>query len=810
MLKHYIKIAFRNLVQQKVLTGINIFGLSIGIACFSLFLLYAVHEFSYDRFHQHADRIYRIVEWWEGPGREPGGSGSVCTPVGTAMKKDFPDVEYAVRMKRNNCLARVNDNVFHTSITFADKDFFNLFSFPLLYGNTQTALQVPRQIVLTKEKAVQLFGTTNVVGKTLELKTDTAFEPFTISGVAENIPANSSIQFNILCSFEHIASTPMVQESNNAWHMTIGLEAYVQLKPGSRLAKDPNRLASFRLKYIPDERPNAENRKSKKDKQDDVQASFRLQSVLDIHMNPQVEGGTNPRNSWILITIAAAVLIIACINFTTLAIGRSAGRAKEIGVRKVMGSQRKQLIGQFLAESFLLSVLSSVTGLILASALLPLFNQLADRQLSFSFSRFPELIWLFTGLTILVGLLAGSYPALVLSAFKPIDVLKSKIRVGGSNLFTRSLVTLQFVLSIGLIISTIIILQQIAFIRSKNIGFNKENIVMINSQGIDSKKIYPLYKQAIESTTGILSVTASEMGLGANEGQMGRGYRNYRGERSGVVEYPGDYNFLNTMGMQLIAGRNFNPALASDSVNAIIVNEALVQDVLGTTITEALGRQLVAVKGTGNPKTIIGVSRNFNFEDLTHTVRPQLFYRPAVMNPSRIFVLLQAGDPASKLALLNNTWKKLVPDAPFEYSFVDEKFDNFYKGEERWSAILGWAGGISIFLACLGLFGLAALAAINRTKEIGIRKVMGATVNQIAGLLSKDFIKLIAVALVIAAPLAWYVMNDWLQAYAWRIEITWWVFAMTGLFALLVAVTTISLQAVKAALANPVKSLRTE
>jgi putative ABC transport system permease protein len=291
---------------------------------------------------------------------------------------------------------------------------------------------------------------------------------------------------------------------------------------------------------------------------------------------------------------------------------------------------------------------------------------------------------------------------------------------------------------------------------------------------------------------------------------MGRGYRNYRGEKSGVIEYPGDYNFLNTMGMQLIAGRNFNPALASDSMNAVIVNEALVQDVLGIPIAEAPGKQLVAMKGTNPPKIIIGVSRNFNFEDLTHTVRPQIFYRPAVMAPSRIYVRLQPGDPATKLALLGNTWKKLAPDAPFKYSFVDEKFDAFYKEEERWSAIAGWAGGISIFLACLGLFGLAALTAVNRTKEIGIRKVMGATVSQVVSLLSKDFIKLIAVALIIASPLAWYCMHNWLQAYAWRIDITAWVFVSTGLFAILVAVTTISLQAVKAALANPVKSLRTE
>jgi len=300
------------------------------------------------------------------------------------------------------------------------------------------------------------------------------------------------------------------------------------------------------------------------------------------------------------------------------------------------------------------------------------------------------------------------------------------------------------------------------------------------------------------------------MGLGAGEGQMGAGFRDYKGDLQGVIQYPGDYNYLNTMGMQLIAGRNFNPAMSSDTVDAVIVNEALVQNILGTTPEKAIGAQLLNAKGNQRTKTIIGVTRNFNFEDLTKKVRPQLFYRPSALQASRIFVRLQAGDPGSKLALLNNIWKKLVPDAPFEYSFVDEKFDNFYKNETRWSSIASWAGGISIFLACLGLFGLAALAALNRTKEIGIRKVLGATVTQVVGLLSKDFVKLITVALIIATPLAWYIMYNWLQAYAWRINITWQVFALTGGFAMLVAVTTVSVQAIKAAMANPVKALRNE
>lgn len=810
MLRHYIKIAFRNLAQQKVLTGINILGLSIGIACFSLFLLYAVHEFSYDRFHANADRIHRVIEWWEGEGREPGGSGSIPTPLTPALKKDFPDVEYAVRTTGRRGLARVNENVFNTSVTFADGDFFKIFSFPLIHGDARTALNDPRHIVVTKEKALMLFGATDVVGKTVQLKIDSVYEPFTISGVAEDIPVNSSVKFQMLGNFAYLANTPDMQESNNNWYMTIGIDGYVLLKEGSHLASEHNKLAVFRKKYYPEGKKDKKGKGKDKKKEPEVHASVRLQPLRDIHMNPQVEGGSNPKNIWILITIAAAVLLIACINFTTLAIGRSAGRAKEIGVRKVMGSQRKQLVSQFLAESFLLSVLSAVIGLLLAWLLLPLFNQLADRQLSFSFSRFPELIWLLAALTLLVGLLAGSYPALVLSSFKPVEVLKRKIRVGGSNLFTRSLVTLQFVLSIGLIISTIIILQQVSYMRSKNIGFNKENIVMINTQSIDSRRIYPLYKQIVQTKTGILDVTAGEMGLGAGEGQMGRGYLTYKGEKTGVIEYPGDYNFLKALDVQLVAGRNFDPTLASDTMNAVIVNEELVHTVLGITTAEALGKELKTARGNNPPKVIIGVSRNFNFEDLTHKVRPQLFSRPANLEPSRFFVRLEAGDPASKLVTLESTWKKLVTDAPFEYSFVDEKFDNFYKSEERWSSIAGWAGGISIFLACLGLFGLAALAAINRTKEIGIRKVMGATVPQVVGLLSKDFLKLIAVALLIASPLAWYFMNNWLQSYAWRVNIAWYVFGLTGIFAMVVALTTISIQAVKAAMTNPVNSLRNE
>lgn len=814
MFKNYLIVAFRNLARQKVLALINIMGLCIGLASFSLFILYAVNEFSFDRFHANAHNIYRMYEWYEGfPGREPGGEASGYTPLGPALKQDFPDVENFVRVQRGweDKFVRVKNNVFRTKLSFADPQIFSIFSFKLLSGD-KAALSNPRNVVLTKEKALQLFGKTNVAGQRIDIKTEDKFEPFTVGAVTEDIPTNSSIQFSILGSYDYLLTIPYARESITNWHMTIGSETYITLRHKSNLINEPKRLAAFRKKYYADE--EAQLRK------DGVwngkgffPVSFRLQPLTNIHTNPKIGGmaaTTDPKNIWILISIAAGVLLIACINFTTLAIGRSAGRAKEVGVRKVMGSARIQLVFQFLIESVMLSIFSGVLAFALANVLLPYFNQLAGTKLSFSFSHFPELSWLLISLTLLTGLLAGTYPALVLAGFEPVEVLKSKIRLGGSNLFTRSLVTVQFVLSIGLIVSTIIIVQQLKFMRSKNLGFNKENVVVIDAEGTDAAKIYPLFRQALQARSGIIGVTGSEIGMGEGNGHMGAGF-DYKGETKGVIMYPVDADYLKVMGMQLIAGRNFSARIASDSINSIIVNEALLKD-FDLTLSNALGQQLMQKRfeGKNSPRTIIGVVKNFNFSALNENIRPQMFLQPSTLNARKFLVRIKPGDPSKALSALNKVWKSIVPDLPFQYSFLDEDFDRFYKSEERLSNIVGSAGGISIFLACLGLFGLAALAAANRTKEIGIRKVLGAPVSAIVGLLSKIFLKLIIAAIVIATPLAWYFMNKWLQDFAYRIDIKWWVFPLVGIVAILIALITISFQAIKAAIANPVKSLRTE
>jgi putative ABC transport system permease protein len=508
-----------------------------------------------------------------------------------------------------------------------------------------------------------------------------------------------------------------------------------------------------------------------------------------------------------LLSIAAGVLLIACINFTTLAIGRSARRAKEVGVRKVIGSERKHLIIQFLAEAILLSVLSLLVGLLLVKILLPYFNKLSGRELHFSFSLYPEMSWMLAGLTLLVGLLAGSYPALILSGFRPIEVLKSKIRVSGANIFTKSLVTVQFALSIGLIICTMIILQQTKYMRDKNPGFNKENIVVVDASDTKTKEIYPLFKQALVARTDIAGIASAELGLGEGTGWSRSGFE-YNGAHKDVFEYFIDPEYIPLMGMKIIAGRNFDPKFTEDTVTSVIVNEAMVRD-MGWTIENAVGQQIKGYMETKTP-VVIGVVKNFNYRPFKEEVKPQMFHQFADYAPYKFFVKLKPGNPAPALGAMQKAWSSVVVDLPFKYSFLDENLDNFYKAERKWSSIIGWAGAISVFLACLGLFGLAALAAINRTKEIGIRKVLGASLAGIVTLLSKDFIKLIVVALIIAAPLAWYFMNKWLQDFAYRISIGWWVFIVAGSLAIIIAFVTIGFQAVRAGVANPVKSLRSE
>lgn len=804
MFKNYFRTAWRNLLRQKTLAFINIFGLSVGIAFFILLVLFSVNELSFDRFHKNAENIYCVYDYAKGLDGTEQYTSITAMPLGPTMKKDMPDVVNYVRLKqmRDESVIRIDTEVRNVKISFADPQFFSVFTFPLKYGNTSTALKDLNGLVITSAKAKELFGTDNVIGKTVQLKVPKDFQPFIITGVAEDMPANSSIYFDVMGSFAFLESTRFGEMFNN-WYTT-SFRTFIQLRAGSSLPNDVNRLAAFHHTYNNDDETITKNTKSL--------VTYGLLPIRSMHTETRINDITDTETIetntiWIVLFIAAAILLIACINFTTLAIGRSAGRGKEVGVRKVIGAGRSQLILQFLSEAFLLSILSTIIGLLLASLLLPFFDQLSGRDLQFSFSLYPEMSWLILGVLVVVAIVSGSYPALLLSKFKPIEVIKNKIRLAGSNLFTRSLVTLQFTLSAGLIVSTIVIVQQTKYMTSKNPGFNKENIIIVDAEQADGNKIYPLFKQVLSSDANVAGIASAETGLGEGAEFQGHGFI-YNGTHKTIYESSVDADYINVLEMQLVTGRNFNAAITNDTVTSVIINEAMMND-FGWTLNDVIGQQIKGYTNTEAP-VVIGVVKNFNFQSLVEKIQPQLFKQFTGGRAKKFLVRIKPGDPSHVIDVMQKTWNDLVPDAPFKYSFLDDDLDNFYRSEKRWSSIVGWAGAISIFLACLGLFGLTALVAVNRIKEIGIRKVMGASTGSIVTLLSQDFIRLIIIALFIASPAAWYFMNDWLQSFAYRINIGWEVFVIAGIFAIAIALITISFQAIKAAMANPVKSLRTE
>ena len=815
MFQNNLKIALRSLLNQKGLSLINMLSLSIGLATFSLFMLYAVNEFSFDRFHENADHIYQAVQWTRQPDKnaEPMVGTYLPLPFGPAIQAELPDVEHSVRFRSawDENFVRSNGQVNRAKISFADSTFFNVFSFPLKFGAASSALADPYGVVLTEATALRLFGESNPMGKTLEIKLEDKFEPYTVMGVAENVPPNSSIHFDVLGNFTRLYTTDYGKRSVDAW-TNYSVQTFLQLRNGSGLAENAQQLQNFYTKHYPNSAADFE--KAGYAKADGIPATYRLQPILEMHTGHNKWKGAadaNPSSIWMLLGIAAGVLLIACINFTTLAIGRSAGRAREVGVRKVVGGSRSQLVRQFLAEALLLSGISGVVGLALAQLALPYFNEMADRQLQFSLKLYPEIAWLALGLTLLAGLLAGAYPAVVLSGFRPVEVLKSKLRLGGSNFFTKALVTTQFVLSIGLAVATTIIVQQVDYMRSKNPGFQKENVVVVRAQEADAKTVYPLFRQLAVQEPSVAGIASGEMSMGEGAGWSQIGWH-YHGEQKNVYQYLVDKEFVEVLGIQLLQGKNFDNQSNSDQV---IVNEAFVK-AFGWKVDEAVGKTLDGIY-EDNPEQkplpmVVGVMKDINYRSFKEAVAPQMIqlFPDDYVVPNQIFVRLQAGDPTQALAGLAADWKKVEPTLPFKYSFLDEDLDRFYQSEARFGRIIGWAGGLSVFLACLGLLGLAALSTVNRTKEIGVRKVLGASVSSVVGLLSKEFVILVILSLVIASPLAYFFMEKWLQDFAYRIDIQWTVFVLAGVVAVGVAFLTVSFQSIKAALANPVKSLRSE
>ncbi|SEL52451.1 ABC transporter permease [Parapedobacter koreensis] len=801
MIKNYVKTALRSMLRQRAFAAINIVGLAIGIATCLLISLFVFDEWSYDRFHEKADRIVRIVFG----GTVPGGEikeANVMPPTAQAIQAEFPEVEETTRLVQGGrpFFLVANQSFNEEELAFVDANFFRVFSFHLLHGNPETVLTEPYTVILTEKTARKYFGTTDAVGKELIIKADNT--PLKVTGVVEDLPLNSHIHFDLFAS---MASYPNAK--SNSW-MESGFNTYAVLRHGTDYKTVEAKLPALFEKYAGPQFPAAfgmtytEHRKAGND------IGLHLQRLTDIRLHSDFTNDLSApgdvRYVYIFSAIALFMLLIASINFMNLATASASRRAKEVGVRKVLGSGREALTFQFLMESLLLTLVALLVAIGLAYAALPLFNQLSGKTMTIDlFGHWwivPSL--LLGGLA--VGLLAGSYPAFFLAAFKPVAVLKGKLTPHHKGLELRSgLVVFQFLISIALIVCTTVVYKQLDYIQHKKLGYDKEQVIVLQTWPLGQQE--SIFRQQLLQDPRVLHVTNSPY-VPAGPTYDNNFFVHSEDNPSQWVKtlrYDVDEHYIPTLGIELLAGRNFSADYGTDSLNAVI-NETAAK-AFGWT-DDALGKTLV--NGDNKHIRVVGVVKDFHFKSLRESITPLVM----TMNNNfgNLIVKARPGDMAGLLQAMEKRYDALNPDLPFAYSFLDERINNTYQAERNTGTILGVFAGLTIFVACLGLFGLATFTAYQRTKEIGIRKVLGATVTNIIRLLVTDFVKLIAIAVLIASPIAWWVMNKWLEDFAYRIDVQWWMFGLAGLAAVAIALLTVGWQAVKAALANPVESLRDE
>lgn len=804
MLKNYFKVALRYFSKHKGYTVINVLGLSVGIACCILIMLFVKSEWSFDRFHSKSDRLYRawLEEHYEG---QVFTNTVTPIPLVPVLQASLPEIETSCRIASLNPLIKHGNNTFTNSVNMVDSTFFDLFDFRLQQGNVANPFPNNNSLIITKRTAQKYFGKESAIGKNLELQLGDDKLLFTVSGVAENLPLESSIQFDMLIPFSNAPHIWSEKIRTSAWS-NVSVESYFLLKNGVTVSAANSKIPSIMQPLVANHyKPGEYN--------------VTLQPIVDIHLNNSLPAAnqpvSDPKYSYILATVGILILLIACINFVTLSVGRSTTRALEVGVRKVLGAERRQLIRQFWGESLLLTLMALLIGIGVAIILQKPFSQLVNRQLNLEINAFTVLFCFI--LAAVIALLAGIYPAFILSAFKPIQVLKGRLKVGTSMGFLRSaLIVGQFVASIVMIIGTLTVGRQLTYLRTKNLGYNREHIVIIptNKNRTEGSKLAERFKVTLAKSPEVISSTTSLFSM-AEYGWMNMGYLDdknvFRQFRFNVI----DADFINAMGLQLLKGRSFTKANTSDS-NYILVNEALVKEYGWK---EPIGQKLPGKYS----QRVIGVVKDFHFESLHTSIKPVVMaLKPTdiFQNSSdvsfnaspepRISVRFNGGNVQEHIAFLKQSWKSVAGDQDFEYQFLDDALAAAYEQEQRLGKIVSYASFLSIFVACMGLFGLATLVVVRRTKEIGIRKVLGADVTGLVTLLSKDFVLLVVIASFIAFPLAWWGLQKWLQDFTYRINISWFAFIGAALLALTVALLTVSFQAIKAALANPVKSLRTE
>ncbi len=812
MIRNYIKIALRNLFKNKLYSFINIFGLAIGLTCFLLISLYVLDELSYDRHFKDADRIYRINSDIKFGGAEQKMAVS-SDPFGATLKKDYAaEVEQYVRFYANNSrrfIKKGNEFLVENDCLHADSTLFDVFSLNIIEGNAKTALTEPNTLIINQTTARKYFGNNSALGKTLTVGVRESVE-YKITGVYEDMPVNSHFQANLIFSFKNITDYKFGSFLNHNFY------TYIKLREGVDYKQFEKKFDAVVDKYVLPQAKVFMDIKSMDDfRKTGNYLQYSLTPLLDIHLKSdrQYELGVNSDIQYVYIfsVVALFLLLIACINFMNLSTARSANRAKEVGIRKVMGTQRSSLIMQFMSESVLTSYLAFVLSLVFTILLIPYFNEIAGKQFSFkSLFQIQYLPFLLI-LPLIVGVLAGYYPSFFLSSFRPIEVLKSKINANfkRSN-FRNALVTFQFVTSLVLVISTFIIYKQLNYIQNKNLGFSKDRVVVVTGTSSlrDNNNVF---KEEIKKIAGVKNATFAGYLPVANSSRSDNTFSTEAVMTAknavNMQTWDIDEDYIPTLNMEVLKGRNFSKAFSTDS-SAIIINEQAAK-LIG--FDEPIGKKLYISDGKPNDATaltIVGVVKNFHYESMRETVGPLCFRygRSAWVTAFKI----NTDEPQTLIKQMEAKWKALAPEMPFNYHFMDESFDEMYRAEQRIGKIALIFALLTVLIACLGLFGLITYIAEQRTKEIGVRKVLGASIWSIVQLLSKDFLKLVCVAFVIATPVAYYAMSTWLTDFAFRTNISAWIFIGAGVITLLIALLTVSYQAIRAALMNPVKSLKTE
>ena len=805
MLKNYIKIALRNLRRNKLYSSLNIAGLAIGITCCILILLYVQDELSYDRFHENADRIYRATTHFVLKDRIMD-FASTAHVQGPMFKEAYPEVENYVRFNSygSRRMIRYKDVSYaEEKFIWVDNSVFDIFSFNLIKGNPEEALTKPNTVVITEEIAEKYFGDEDPLGKNLRVHSD---ELYMITGVVENIPANSHIRPDFLASFITLDLQPTGNATadlvNNVDYYT-----YLLLEEGADYKELEQKFVGFVEKYLGPLISSIGG-----------SARYDLQPLTSIYLHSNKENELERTGDiayvWLFSGIGLFILLLACLNFMNLSTARSANRAKEVGLRKVVGAQRAQLIKQFIGESMILTFIAIVLSLLLVFFTLPVFNNISGKSLAMSYLSNPALLLGLFGFFVIVSLIGGSYPAFFLSSFRPVEVLQGRLRRGAKNSVLRiALVSLQFTVSIVLIIGTLIVNKQLNYVRNKNLGYDKDHVIALRIRNEDTQKRHEALRNALLTNPNILSVSASSsLPLGQNSFSAHHIGGQPMSEMIMLHTQIVDEHFIDTYNMEIVQGRNFSRDFPTDPDEAIIINEATAKK-LGWQ-DNPMGKEIDALMSMTKMKTykVIGVIKDYHFLSLHEEIQPLVLYNtnPYGGTYYRMSLRVRPENIQDTIGFLRSKWREFDSQYPLEFVFLDDQYDALYRTEERLSKLFGYFTALAIMIGCLGLFGLSAYSAEQRTKEIGIRKVLGATTTNVTMLLVREFTKWVLLAVLIAWPLGYYIMNTWLQNFAYRIGLGVDTFVLSALLALAIALMTVAYQAVKAAVANPVDSLKYE